>query len=213
MFALSCLLVACQSSPAWSVRDAAPDDLMVKSWELSDAPPAGELMVVRCEYDLQVAGGRQRAMRELFVSTAGARHAEPIVYVPEIPSPVAPAGKWTLVGCGDSRSQPGYLFGSTWNARELELGFVSGEGVESRIRYFVQRESLASARARVPTLRDLPDTGVWKHLAAPEQVVARHESGARIEAASPPAPEAAPASSSQSFILDDGWPWFYNADR
>lgn len=169
LFALSCLLVACQSSPGWSVRDAAPDDLMVKSWELSDAPPAGELMVVRCEYDLEVAGERQRTTHELFVATGGARHAEPIVYVPEIPSPVAPVGKWTLVGCGDSRSQPGYMFGSVWNMRELELGFASGEGVESRIRYFVQRESLASARARVPALRDLPDTGVWKFVAPPER--------------------------------------------
>ena len=168
--ALSCFLVACQSAPGWSVRDAAPDDLMVKSWELSDAPPAGELMVVRCEYDLEVAGERQRATRELFVSTGGARHAEPIVYVPEIPSPVTPVGKWTLVGCGDSRSQPGYLFGSVWNMRELELGFACGEGAESKIHYFVQRESLASARARIPALRDLPDTGVWKFLAAPERV-------------------------------------------
>ena len=170
LFALSCLLVACQSSPGWSVRDAAPDDLMVKSWELSDAPPAGELMVVRCEYDLEVAGERQRGTRELFVSTGGARHAEPIVYVPETPSPVAPAGKWTLVGCGDSRSQPGYMFGSAWHMRELELGFASVEGAESRIRYFVRRESLASARARIPALRDLPDTGVWKFLAEPEHV-------------------------------------------
>jgi hypothetical protein len=170
LFALSCLLVACQSSPGWSVRDAAPDDLMVKSWELSDAPPAGELMVVRCEYDLEVAGERQRAMRELFVSTGGARHAEPIVYVPEIPSPVAPVGKWTIVGCGDSRSQPGHMSGSVWNMRELELGFAAGEGAQSRIHYCVQRESLASARARIPALRDLPDTGVWKFLAAPVQV-------------------------------------------
>jgi len=173
LFALSCLLVACQSSPGWSVRAAAPDDLMVKSWELSDAPPVGELMVVRCEYDLEVAGERQRVMRELFVSTAGARHAEPVVYVPEIPSPVAPVGKWTLVGCGDSRSQPGYMFGSLWNRRELELGFASSEGKESTIRYFVQRESLASARARAPALRELPDTGVWKFLGAPEQVIAQ----------------------------------------
>lgn len=169
-FAESCLLVACQSSPDWSVRAAAPDDLMVKSWELSDAPPPGELMVVRCEYDLEVAGERQRATRELFVSTGGARHTEPIVYVPEIPSPVAPVGKWTLVGCGDSRSQPGYMFGSVWNMRELELGFASGEGAESKIHYFVQRESLASARARIPALRDLPDLGEWKFLAAPEHV-------------------------------------------
>lgn len=170
LFALPCLFVACQSTAGWSVRDAAPDDLMVKSWELSDAPPAGELMVVRCEYDLEVAGGRQRVMRELFVSTGGARHAEPIVYVPEIPSPVAPIGKWTLVGCGDSLSQLGYMFGSTWHMRELELGFASGQGAESRVRYFVQRETLASARARIPALRDLPDTGVWKFLSAPEQV-------------------------------------------
>ncbi len=168
LFALSWLSVACQSSSGWAVRDAAPDELMVKSWELSDAPPAGELMVVRCEYDLEIDGERQRATRELFVSTGGARHVEPIVYVPEIPSPVAPIGKWTLVGCGDSRSQPGHMFGSTWNMRELELGFASGEGAESRIRYFVQRESLASARARIPALRDLPDTGVWKFLAEPE---------------------------------------------
>ena len=68
LFALPCLFVACQSSAGWSVRDAAPGDLKVKSWELSDAPPAGELMVVRCEYDLEVAVGRQRVMRELFVS-------------------------------------------------------------------------------------------------------------------------------------------------
>jgi len=170
LFALPCLFVACQSSAGWSVRDAAPDDLMVKSWELSDAPPAGELMVVRCEYDLEVAGGRQRVMRELFVSTGGARHAEPIVYVPEIPSPVAPIGKWTLVGCGDSLSQLGFMFGSTWQMRELELGFASGAGAESRVRYFVQRESLAAARARVPALRDLPDTGVWKFLSDPEDL-------------------------------------------
>ena len=170
LFALPCLFVACQSSAGWSVRDAAPDDLMVKSWELSDAPPAGELMVVRCEYDLEVAGGRQRVMRELFVSTGGARHAEPIVYVPEIPSPVAPIGKWTLVGCGDSLSQLGFMFGSTWQMRELELGFASGSGAESRVRYFVQRESLAAARARVPALRDLPDTGVWKFLSDPEDL-------------------------------------------
>jgi hypothetical protein len=143
---------------------------MVKSWELSDAPPPGELMVVRCEYDLEAAGQRQRAARELFVSTGGVRHAEPIVYVPEIPSPVAPVGKWTLVGCGDSRSQPGHMFGSAWNMRELELGFVSGEGAESRVQYSVQRESLASARARIPALRDLPDTGVWKFLTEPEPV-------------------------------------------
>ncbi len=103
-FALSCFLVACESSPGWSVRSSAPDDLKVQSWELSDAPPAGELMVVRCEYDLEVAGERQRATSELFVSTGGARHAEPIVFVPEIPPPVAPIGKWTLVGCGDTRS-------------------------------------------------------------------------------------------------------------
>jgi hypothetical protein len=170
LFALSCLLGACQSSPGWSVRDAAPDDLRVKSWELSDAPPTGELMVVRCEYDLDVAGERQRATRELFVSTGGARHSEPVVYVPEIPSPVAPAGKWTLVGCGDSRSQPGHMFGATWHLRELNLGFASGEGAESSVRYFVHRESLASARARIPALRDLPDAGVWKFLAAPEHV-------------------------------------------
>lgn len=168
LFALSCLFVACQSSPGWSVRNAAPDDLMVKSWELSDAPPAGELMVVRCDHDLEVAGERQRVTRELFVSTGGARHAESIVYVPELPSPVAPIGKWTLVGCGDSRSQRGHMFGSTWNMRELELGFACGEGAESMVRYSVQRESLASARARIPALRDLPDTGVWKFLAEPE---------------------------------------------
>ena len=62
------------------------------------------------------------------------------------------------------------MSGSTWHMRELELGFASGEGAESRIRYFVQRESLASARARIPALRDLPDTGVWKFLAVPEHV-------------------------------------------
>lgn len=174
LFALSWLAVACQSSPGWSVRVASPEDLKVMSWELSDAPPPGELMVVRCEYDLEVAGERQRAARELFVSTGGVRHAEPIVYVPEIPSPVAPVGKWTLVGCGDSRSQPGHMFGSTWNMGELELGFVAGEGAESRVRYVVQRESLASARARIPELRDLPDMGVWKFLAAPEHVGKHH---------------------------------------
>lgn len=171
--ALPCLAVACQSSPAWSVRDAAPDDLKVKPWELSDAPPAGELMVVRCEYDLDVAGERQGATRELFVSTAGARHAEPVVYVPALPSPVAPSGTWTLVGCGDSRSQAGYLSGSKWHTHELALGFAVGDGAESTIRYVVQRESLASARARVPALRALPDAGVWKFLAVPERFVAR----------------------------------------
>lgn len=169
LFALSCLAVACQSSPPWSVRSAPPEELKVHSWELSDAPPAGELMVVRCEYDLEVAGGRQRLTRELFVSTAGARHVEPIVYVPELPSPVAPGGKWTLVGCGDSRSQPGYLSGAVWHLRELGLGFATVDGAESSVRYSVQRESLASARARVPALRELPDAGVWKFLAAPER--------------------------------------------
>lgn len=173
LFALSCLAVACQSSPKWSVRSAAPDELKVKSWELTDTPPAGELMVVRCEYDCDVAGARQRTTRELFVSTAGARHVEPIVYVPELPSPVAPAGKWTLVGCGDSRSQPGYMYGATWHLRELCLGFATVDGAESNIRYSVQRESLASARARVPALRELPDAGVWKFLAAPERAVAQ----------------------------------------
>jgi hypothetical protein len=170
LFALSCLLVACQSSPGASVRVAAPDDLKVKSWEISDAPPPGELMVVRCEYDLEVEGERQRAARELFVSTGGVRHAEPIVYVPELPSPVAPAGKWTLVGCGDSRSQPGFMSGFVGSMRELELGFASREGAESRVQYSVHRESLVSARARIPALRDLPDTGVWKFLAEPEHV-------------------------------------------
>ena len=173
LFALSCLAVACQSSPKWSVRSAAPDELKVKSWELTDTPPAGELMVVRCEYDCDVAGARQRTTRELFVSTAGARHVEPIVYVPELPSPVAPAGKWTLVGCGDSRSQSGYLSGAAWGLRELGLGFATVDGAESNIRYSVQRESLASARARVPALRELPDAGVWKFLAAPERAVAQ----------------------------------------
>jgi hypothetical protein len=155
------------------VRSAAPDELKVKSWELTDTPPAGELMVVRCEYDCDVAGARQRLTRELFVSTAGARHVEPIVYVPELPSPVAPAGKWTLVGCGDSRSQPGYMYGATWHLRELCLGFATVDGAESNVRYSVQRESLASARARVPALRELPDAGVWKFLAAPERAVAQ----------------------------------------
>lgn len=173
LFALSCLAVACQSSPPWSVRSAPPDELRVHSWELSDAPPAGELMVVRCEYDLEVGGERQRTTRELFVSTAGALHKEPIVYVPELPSPVAPGGKWTLVGCGDSRSQPGYMFGSTWGTRELDIGFATVDGAESRVRYSVQRESLASARARVPALRDLPDAGVWKFLATPAPVIAQ----------------------------------------
>jgi hypothetical protein len=42
LFALSCLAVAFQSSPPWSVRSAPPDVLKVHSWELWDAPPAGE---------------------------------------------------------------------------------------------------------------------------------------------------------------------------
>jgi hypothetical protein len=170
LFALPFVIVACQASPDWAVRAAAPDALKVQSWELSDAPPAGELMVVYCEYDFEVAGERQLVTRNLYVSTGGARHAEPIVYVPEVPSSVVPTGKWTLVGCGDSRSEPGYMFGSVWTMRELELGFASSEGAESRIRYVVQRESLASARARIPALRDLPEAGSWKFLAAPEHV-------------------------------------------
>jgi hypothetical protein len=173
LLAVSCCSVACQPSHAWSVRRAAPDELDVKSWELSDAPPPGELMVVRCEYDLEVAGERQRTTRELFVSTAGARHAEPIVYVPEPPSPVTPAGKWTVVGCGDSHSQPGHVHRACYAPDWLSLEFDVGVDELAAIHYFVRRESLASARDRVPALRDLPDSGAWKFLAAPKHVVAQ----------------------------------------
>jgi hypothetical protein len=65
------------------------------------------------------------------------------------------------------------MYGSTWGTRELDIGFATVDGVELRVRYSVQREPLASARARVPALRDLPDAGVWKFLATPAPVIAQ----------------------------------------
>lgn len=170
----SCFAVACQSSAgAGAARDekvtvvASPEALAVKSWALSDAPPAGELMVVRCEYEIDVVGYRRRSTREVFVATAGAPHTESIVYVPERPSPAMPSGTWTVVGAGDTRGQQGYLYRACTSPSELSLEFSDGSEQLSQIVYTVQRESLESARARVPALRELPDSGAWKFVWAP----------------------------------------------
>ena len=171
----SCFAAACQSSAeAGAARDAkvtvvaAPQTLAVKSWALSDAPPQGELMVVRCDYEIDVVGYRRRSTREVFVSTAGAQHTESIVYVPERPSPAMPSGTWTVVGAGDTRGQQGYLYRACTSPSELSLEFSDGSDQLSQIVYTVRRESLESARARVPALRELPDSGPWKYVWAPK---------------------------------------------
>lgn len=175
LLAVSCLASACQSfgdadfaPERLSARMVAPEDLAVKSWVLSDAPPVGELMVVRCDYDLAVAGGRRRFARELFVSTCGAAHEEAVFYVPERPSPTTPVGAWTVVDAGGPTGQQGHLHRACTSTDDFSLEFDVGDGATSIIVYTVRRESLASARERVPALWDLPEATPWKFVVSAE---------------------------------------------
>ena len=139
----------------------APEDLGIQKWVFSDAPPAGEVMVLRCEFDLAVPDGRDRSVRELIAHTRGAPEEWSVVVLGE---PAAPRSgnkeMWTVKGCTGSLSQPGRIKSSRYGPDDLQLVFEV-DGGETVLRFTLRREPIEAAFARYPELRKLSVDATW----------------------------------------------------
>jgi len=181
LFVVACLALACQSSDAKRVETAepvesverglrvattlAPEDLGMHKWVFSDAPPVGEVMVVRSECVVNSPDGRERSVHELISHTRGARDEVSIVYVPGRPSAADPNPLWQLNGCGASTGMRGYLRRARSGRDDLDLEFDVGDGVTCTFRYRLRREPVEAVRARYPALREISDEAPWGYSA------------------------------------------------
>lgn len=139
-----------------------------REWALSDSPPAGELMVIRCDYELAAARLPYKRTTEVFVSTGGDAHAESVVCT-KLPADAAVTdAQWTVVGCGSSTTVLGELVESVASHDKLRLAFERSDGTRSVITYVLSRESRESATARLPALSQSTVQSPWTYVHAIE---------------------------------------------
>ncbi len=133
-------------------------------WAFSDSPPAGELMVIRCDYDLGAIGLRHKRTVEVFFFTGGESHVESIVCTRLPERAVASDPHWTVVGCGGHTKTLGELVDSVASHDRLRLVFECSDGSRSVITHTLSRESCASATARVPEMNQPIEPGPWTYI-------------------------------------------------
>jgi hypothetical protein len=179
LFVVTFLALACQSSDAKRVEAAepvesverglrvattlAPEDLGIQKWVFSDAPPVGEVMVLRGEFDLAIPDGRDRSVRELVAHTRGALQEWSVVVLRE---PAAPSNghnaTWTVKGCAGSLGQPGRIKSARYGPDDLQLVF-DVDGGETVLRFTLRREPIEAALARYPELRKISVDATWEY--------------------------------------------------
>lgn len=189
LFVVACLALACQSSDRKRVEPVEPaapaspvepvesvhrglrvvtplpsEDLGIRRWVFADAPPAGEVMVLRRDYEvaLDSRADVRRSAREVIAFTRGARNEEEIACIPARASAATEDPAWEVRGCAASTQVAGQLREANSTDNELSLVFECIDGARHTLRFQLRRESLKAARTRVPDLRGLSDATEWR---------------------------------------------------